>query len=82
MRTTLTIEDELGKALERLRQRRNLSFRTAVNEVLRAGLESMEAPSPVKPYCGPVFEGRLRPGLDLRRLNQAADLPDIEEFGG
>ena len=82
MRTTLTLDDEVGKALENLRRRRSLSLRAAVNEVLRTGLAAMEAAPASKPYCGPVFEGGLRPGLDSRRLNQLADELEIEEFTG
>jgi len=82
MRTTLTLDDEVGKALESLRRRRGLSLRAAANEVLRAGLAAMDAAPASKPYCGPVFVGGLRPGLDPRRLNQIADDLEIEEFTG
>jgi hypothetical protein len=44
MRTTLTLDDDVAKLLERARKRRGMSFKELVNEALRAGLEQLEAP--------------------------------------
>ncbi len=44
MRTTLTLDDDVAAALERLRKARRGSFRDLVNEALRAGLRSLTAP--------------------------------------
>jgi hypothetical protein len=44
MRTTLTLDDDVAKRIERLRKRRNLSLRDVVNQALREGLVRLEAP--------------------------------------
>jgi len=46
MRTTLTLDDDVAAALERLRKARKLSLKRAVNETLREGLARMSAPPP------------------------------------
>jgi len=39
MRTTLTLDDDVAAALERLRRNRRLSLKQLVNETLRRGLK-------------------------------------------
>lgn len=79
MRTTLSIDDDLAQSIENLRNRKNLSLREAINQLLRVGLEKTEkAPQP-RPYMGPVFETELRPGIDPMRMNQLADELEVEE---
>jgi hypothetical protein len=41
MRTTLTIDDDIAAALERLRRDRETSFKDLVNEALRRGVGEM-----------------------------------------
>ena len=41
MRTTLTIDDDVAAALERLRRGQRLSLKQLINEVLRRGLNEM-----------------------------------------
>jgi hypothetical protein len=43
MRTTLTIDADVAVELERLRRKRDASFKELVNEVLRRGLRDMTA---------------------------------------
>lgn len=38
MRTTVTLDDDVAVALERLRTERGLTFRQALNETIREGL--------------------------------------------
>ena len=38
MRTTLTLDDDVAAALERLRREKDLSLKEAVNDTLRKGL--------------------------------------------
>jgi len=40
-RTTLTLEDDVAAALERLRRSRRVSLKSLVNEVLRRGLDDI-----------------------------------------
>lgn len=44
MRTTLTLDDDVAKRIERLRKRRGLTLRDVVNQALREGLPQLEAP--------------------------------------
>ena len=51
MRTTLTIDDDVAAALERLRKSRDTSFKEIVNDVLRRGLREVSSPpKQEKPY--------------------------------
>ncbi|HYS47731.1 MAG TPA: CopG family transcriptional regulator [Xanthobacteraceae bacterium] len=43
MRTTLTIDDDVAIALERLRRSRDASLKELVNEALRRGIKDMSA---------------------------------------
>jgi hypothetical protein len=45
MRTTLTIDDDVAVALERLRKTRDVGLKELVNDVLRRGLKDMKTPS-------------------------------------
>ncbi len=45
MRTTLTLDDDVAAALERLRKTRKTGLKALVNEVLREGLKQMNARS-------------------------------------
>jgi hypothetical protein len=42
MRTTLTLDDDVAKLIERLRKRRGVTFREIVNEALRGGLARLD----------------------------------------
>lgn len=44
MRTTLTIDDDVAAALDRLRKARDKGLKEVVNDVLRQGLKEMAAP--------------------------------------
>jgi Arc/MetJ family transcription regulator len=80
MRTTLSIDDDLAEAIERLRGEQNLSLREAVNRLLRAGLETARTPVDARPYDGPAFDSQLMPGIDSMRMNQLADELETDAF--
>ena len=44
MRTTVTFEDDVAAAVERLRRRRSIGVSEAVNELIRAGLRTKPTP--------------------------------------
>lgn len=52
MRTTLTLDQDVAAALERLRKARKASLKRIVNEALRQGLARMAAPpaGPRRPF--------------------------------
>lgn len=68
MRTTLTIEDDVAIALERVQATEELSLKATVNEALRRGLRAMEAERERpfrKPYkIRPWDSGGMRISVD------------------
>jgi Arc/MetJ family transcription regulator len=61
MRTTLTLDDDVAAAIERLRQTREASFEDLVNEALRRGLKEMAEPRKTREPRS--ARGRSRSGL-------------------
>ena len=80
MRTTITIEDDLAIEIEDLRKREGLSFKDALNQLLRAGIHYKAQPPSPKRYQTPVRKLGLRAGIDETKLNQLADELESEEF--
>ena len=74
----MSIDDDIARAIESLRQRKNLTLRQAINQLLRTGLRALEMKPASRPYQGPVFDSDLRPGIDPNRLNQLADELEME----
>jgi len=79
MRTTLTLDDRIAKALKSIAHRSGKPFKLVVNETLQAGLAARETPRP-RPYrLKPVAMGGVVPGVDLNKaLRLAAALEDEE----
>ncbi|RDI75511.1 hypothetical protein Gocc_1309 [Gaiella occulta] len=78
MRTTVTIDPELQTRVKALARERGVSFREALNDVLRRGLGHGSQPAP-RPYEVPARPLGLRPGIDLdKALALAAELEDGE----
>ena len=48
VRTTLTLDDDVAAKLERERRKRRVPFKTLVNDLLRAGLETLRASKPIR----------------------------------
>lgn len=72
MRTTLTLDDELVRAVKRLAGKRGASFKAVVNEALRTGIRQIESPPSVVPYHTKVRDVAILPGIDPYKLGQAA----------
>ena len=66
MRTTITIEDDVAKVIERLRKQRDASLKAIINEALRAGLVVMTADKSEQTsyHTSPVRLGAKIPNLD------------------
>jgi hypothetical protein len=81
MRTTLTIDDDVAAALERIRQTRKLSFKALVNDALRQGLKEMSRPPrKIKPYkTKSVSLGRSLMG-SLDDISEALVIAEGEDF--
>jgi len=72
MRTTITLDADVGAKLKSLARRSGRAFRDVVNETLRRGLVQAVATSPRDAFKVEVRDlGRLRPGL---RLDNIGDL--------
>ena len=73
MRTTLTIDDHLALSIKRIAGIRGVPFKTAVNEALRIGIESLENPPRQAPYRTETCSFQLLPGVDPHNLGQVSD---------
>ena len=80
MRTTLTIDADVEKLLQREMRRTNNSMKAVVNDALRTGLGVRGKPSKAPRYRVEPHAFGFRPGIDPFRLNQLADELEAEEF--
>lgn len=77
MRTTVTIDPDLAAKLRRIARERGISFKEALNAMLRAGMGARAGTA--RPYRLPARRLGLRPGIDLdKALHLAAVLEDEE----
>jgi hypothetical protein len=81
MRTTLTLDDDVAAALERLRRTRGVALETLVNDALREGLKQMRARhTPREPFrTRPVHLGRLRIG-SVDSIGETLAIAEGESF--
>ena len=81
MRTTLTIDDQIAKALKRAAQRSGKPLKHVVNETLRAGLAAGHAPGRARRYrVKPASLGGVLPGIDLDKALRLADRLEDQEI--
>lgn len=80
MRTTLTIDDRIARALKAIAHKSGKPFKQILNETLQAGLAASEVPARARPYrVQPASLGGVLPGIDLTKaLRLAATLEDEE----
>ena len=78
MRTTVTLDPDVAAKLKALARRRGISFKQALNQVVRAGL----APSPrsTRPFTQQTQAMSLRPGVNLDKALQLAAAIEAEEL--
>jgi hypothetical protein len=80
MRTTLTIDDHVAKALKELAHGSGKSFKQVVNETLRAGLGASGARRS-RPYrMKPAALGGVLPGVNLDKALALADAIEDQEL--
>jgi len=81
MRTTLTLDDDVAAALERLRKSRDASLKQLVNEALRRGLEEMRGrPKRREPMqTRSVALGRVRVS-SIEDIGEALAIAEGETF--
>lgn len=81
MRTTLTIDDTIAKALKDAAHRSGKSYKQVVNETLRAGLSANRIMDDVKPYrLKPVSMGDAAGGYNLTKTLELAEHLEDEEI--
>ncbi len=81
MRTTLTLDDDLGHALRERARLLEVSFKQVVNEVLRRGLSPNAVRERQAEYRVAPHHSALAPGVDPLRLNQINDQLESDAFG-
>ena len=82
MRTTLTLDDDLARVLEREAKAKQRSFKEIVNTTLRLGLAAQVAAvvrTRPKVITRPHDFG-TKPGLDFDKMNQLIDELETDEF--
>ena len=80
MRTTLTLDDDLGDALRERARLLNIPFKQAVNDALRRGM-SPGQPGPIAPeFRVNPFDIQFTPGVDPLKLNQLSDELAVDAF--
>ena len=83
MRTTLTLDADIGERLREAAHRERKPFRTVVNEALRLGL-GLRGKGPLRApeFVPKTFRSQPRAGIDEGRLNQWADQLEVEAAAG
>jgi hypothetical protein len=80
MRTTLTIDDAIFKALSDLARRSNKPFKQVVNETLRAGLCAPAARTGRRYKVKPAALGGVYPAINLDKALALADAIEDQEL--
>lgn len=77
----MTIDDDNAVRLERLRKQRDAGLKEIVNEVIRQGLDAVEAPSNKRePIRTLVFKGAEPLYRNPQELKELVERLDAEEF--
>jgi hypothetical protein len=72
MRTTITLDPDVARDVERRMAEDGRSFKQVVNEGLRRGLASGVREAPAR-YEVAIFDSPIEPGIDLTKVNQLLD---------
>ena len=81
MRTTLTLDEQIAKALKNAAHRTGKPFKQVVNETLRAGLAAGHNAAKARPYrVKPASLGGVMGGVDLHKALRLADALEDQEI--
>ena len=81
MRTTLTLEDQLAKALKNAAHRTGKPFKQVVNDTLRAGLAAAQVSAKARPYrLKTVSLGGVLGGVALEKALRLAEVLEDQEL--
>jgi hypothetical protein len=81
MRTTLTLEADVERALKEEARRSGLPLKRIVNDTLRAGLAARKAPAGRRYRLTPVSLGGVAPGIDLDKALRLAEALEDDAIG-
>jgi hypothetical protein len=73
MRTTLTIDPDVGRLIEDEVHRSRKSFKQVVNDAIRRGLSPVARATPSAPYRVKAHVAKLAAGFDRQRFNALVD---------
>ncbi len=77
MRTTLTIDEDIVIRLHELQKNKGITFKEAVNLLLRKGLLIEEKPQKLKPFKVKARSlGKARDGFNLDKISEVLDKLD------
>ena len=79
MRTTLTIEPDVERLLQREVRRTDKSMKAVVNDALRLGLGAHGKSPRLTPFKVEPHAFGFKPGVDVDRLNQLVDGFEVEQ---
>ena len=80
MRTTVTLDADVVEKLKAYAHRGKLSFKQALNELIRRGLQAQQPSDQRAPFKVQPHHGGFRPGVDPARLNQMLDELEVQDF--
>ncbi len=80
MRTTITIDDDVLDRARGIASKLHTSFRSVVNEALRAGLDRVEKPAARRRYRTKPHRMGLRKGCSLDNIQDLLAQTDGEDF--
>ncbi len=72
MRTTITLDPDVARDVERRMSEEGRSFKEIVNDGLRRGLAATVR-EPLARYEVATFDSPVEPGIDLTKVNQLLD---------
>jgi hypothetical protein len=76
MRTTLTLDRDVAGRLKEYNRRTGTSFKQAVNDLLRLGLEMIGRKRPADPFRVRAKTLKLKAGYDLDNIGDLLDRLD------
>lgn len=80
MRTTLTIEDDVLVKARTVATKLHAPFRRIVNEALRVGLQTVEAPAKKLSYRTKPHKMGLKPGRNLDNIQELLAQVEGEKY--
>ena len=76
MRTTVTIDADVERRLREAMRARRLSFKEALNEAVRRGLDSWAPKTRGKPFCTQAESMGVHPHLNYDNIGDLLELAD------